>query len=228
MLVHLIEVRRRMLHIVIFFMLTFTIFFFLAPNLFHTMIGPLLAVLPNKDSLIATQITTPVLTPIKLAADAALLCTTPYILLQTWLFAAPGLYQRERCTLGWAIVCSLLLFFLGLLFSFYFVLPIMFNFFASAIPTGVRLMPDMAYTVDFITRMLLIFGLCFQVPLICLLLVRVQLLTVTTLKMIRPYIIVGAFTLGMLLTPPDVLSQIMLAAPLCVLYEAGILLARFG
>lgn len=227
MLVHLIELRRRVIHSVVFYIGAFVIFFSLAPNLFYMLVSSLLAILPGQDSLVATQITAPLLTPIKLAADAALLCTMPYILLQTWLFAAPGLYRQERRAFGFAIVGSLALFFLGLLFGFYFVLPFMFEFFAHALPKGVRLLPDMAYAVDFITRMLLIFGLCFQVPLICLLLVRLQLLNITTLKMIRPYIIVAAFTIGMLLTPPDVLSQLMLAIPLCLLYEIGILLARW-
>lgn len=228
MLIHLIELRRRMLQIALFFIISFTLFFCFAPNLFHALVSSLLAVLPNQDSLIATQITTPLLTPIKLAADAALLCTVPYILSHAWLFAAPGLYSRERGALGWAIVCSLVLFSLGLSFGFYCVLPFMFEFLAHALPSGVRLMPDMGYAVDFITRMLLIFGLCFQVPLVCMMLVRLQLLQITTLKQIRPYVIVIAFILGMLLTPPDVFSQIMLAIPLCLLYEIGILFAQFA
>jgi len=226
MLSHLIELRRRVLHVVIFFMALFGLFFFLAPNLFHTLVLPLLNVLPTDDSLIAMQITTPLFTPVKIAADAAILTTAPFALLHAWRFASPGLYRRERNNFRWAIVGSLLLFFLGLLFGFYLVLPFMFGFFAKAVPTGVRLMPDMGYAVDFITRMLLIFGLCFQIPLLCMLLVRLRLVTVATLKMIRPYVVVLAFILGMLLTPPDVLSQILVAAPLCLLYEFGILLAR--
>lgn len=225
MLSHLLEFRRRMLHVVAFFMLLFLLFFFLAPNLFHTLVFPLLNVLPADDSLIAMHITTPLMTPVKLAADAALLCTAPFALLHAWRFSSPGLYQRERNSVRWAIVGSLLLFFLGMLFSFFLILPFMFGFFARAVPTGVRLMPDMGYAIDFITRMLLTFGLCFQIPLVCWLLARLQLVSLATLKMIRPYIIVVAFTVGMLLTPPDVLSQIMLAVPLCLLYEAGIVLA---
>lgn len=228
MLPHLLELRRRSLHVILFFVALFTLFFFLAPNLFHALIRPLLNVLSANDALIATQITTPVFTPIKLAADAAMLGTTPFALLHAWYFARPGLYQRESRGFFWAITCSLLLFFTGILFGFYLVLPFMFDFFARAMPAGVRLMPDMGYAVDFITRMLLIFGLCFQIPLLCMLLVRMQLLNIATLKMMRPYVIVMAFIIGMLLTPPDVLSQIMLAVPLCLLYEAGIFLARFG
>ena len=228
MLSHLLEFRRRMLQVIVFFIVAFALFYFLAPHLFHAMVLPLLRVLPVSDSLIATQITTPLLTPIKLAADAAILCTAPFALFHAWQFASPGLYRHERRGLLWAISSSLALFFTGISFGFYLVLPFMFEFFARALPTGVRLMPDMGYALDFITRIVLIFGLCFQVPLLCWLFVRLQLVSLAGLKKIRPYMIVIAFTLGMLLTPPDVFSQVMLAVPLCLLYEAGIFFARFG
>ena len=227
MLSHLLELRRRTLLVITVFAAFCLLFFFFAPNLFHQLVSPLLNVLPTQEPLIATQITTPLLTPIKLAADAALLCTAPFALLQIWYFASPGLYRRERNSLRWAIVGSMLLFSMGVLFCFYVVLPFMLQFFAHSVPVGVRLMPDIAYAVDFITRMLLLFGLCFQVPLLCFLLVYFHLITVESLKSIRPYIIVTAFTIGMLLTPPDVISQIMLAVPLCLLYELGIIVAIF-
>ena len=224
---HLLELRRRTLRVVVVFMAFCLLFFYLAPNLFHQLVLPLLRVLPMPDPLIATQLTTPLLTPIKLAADAALLCTMPYALLQIWYFSSPGLYRRERNGLRWAIISSMSLFCAGVLFCFYVILPFMLQFFAHAVPVGVRLMPDIAYAVDFITRMLLLFGLCFKVPLLCFLLVYLNIMKLTTLKTIRPYVIVAAFTIGMLLTPPDVLSQIMLAIPLCLLYELGIILAIF-
>lgn len=227
MLNHLLELRRRTLYVMMTFAGLFLLFFFFAPNLFHQLVSPLLQVLPVQNPLIATQITTPLLTPIKLAADAAMMCTAPFALLQIWYFAAPGLYRRERRSLRVAIIASVLLFCLGMLFCFYVILPFMLQFFATSVPAGVRLMPDITYAVDFITRMLLLFGLCFQVPLLCLLLVHLQVTDVTSLKAIRPYVIVAAFTIGMLLTPPDVLSQVMLAIPLCLLYELGIILAIF-
>ena len=227
MLNHLLELRRRTLYVMMTFAGLFLLFFFFAPNLFHQLVSPLLQVLPVQNPLIATQITTPLLTPIKLAADAAMMCTAPFALLQIWYFAAPGLYRRERRSLRVAIIASVLLFCLGMLFCFYVVLPFMLQFFATSVPAGVRLMPDITYAVDFITRMLLLFGLCFQVPLLCLLLVHLQVTDVTSLKAIRPYVIVAAFTIGMLLTPPDVLSQVMLAIPLCLLYELGIILTIF-
>lgn len=222
---HLLELRRRALYVIVIFFCFFLLFFYFANDLFHALVKPLLDALQNNDSLIATQITSPVLTPLKLAADAAMLCTAPFALWQTWRFIAPGLYRHERYNLRGAMITSLLLFCLGILFCFYIVLPFMFQFFAKAVPLGVRLMPDMAYALGFITRMMLLFGFCFQVPLLCLTLVRLQWVDVELLKKVRPYVIVAAFTVGMLLTPPDVFSQIMLALPLCLLYELGILLA---
>lgn len=228
MLSHLLELRRRTLHIILVFASLFLLFFFYANDLFHALVSPLLAALPKQDSLIATHITSPVLTPINLAADAAMLCTAPFALLQLWRFVAPGLYKQERYNLRKAIIISLLLFCFGVLFCFFLVLPFMFQFFTKAVPLGVRLMPDMAAALDFITHMLLIFGFSFQVPLLCMTLVRLEWIDLALLKKIRPYVIVAAFAIGMLLTPPDVLSQIMLAVPLCLLYELGVFLAALG
>ncbi len=224
---HLLELRRRSIFILLWFAIFFIAFFFLANELFQVLVSPLLHTLSAGDDLIATQIASPVFTPLKLAADAALLLTAPYALFHLWRFISPGLYQKEQQALRSALILSLLLFIAGVAFCYYLVLPFMFQFFIHALPKGVRYMPDMAYALDFITRMLLLFGLCFQVPLICLTLVRLQLINVHTLKKIRPYVIVAAFIIGMLLTPPDVFSQIMLAVPLCLLYEAGIILAIY-
>ncbi|ARH01445.1 twin-arginine translocase subunit TatC [Legionella micdadei] len=225
MISHLLELRRRALYVLSLFLVLFLLFFFYANSLFHALVKPLLNALPNQDPLIAIQITSPVFIPIKLAADAAMLCCAPFALLQLWRFAAPGLYKNERCSLRSMIMTSLLLFCLGVLFCFYLILPYMFQFFVKAVPAGVRLMPDMSEALDFITRMLLLFGLCFQVPLLCLTFVSLGWTDLSVLKKIRPYVIVAAFIVGMLLTPPDVVSQIMLAVPLCLLYELGLILA---
>ncbi|ASQ44643.1 twin-arginine translocase subunit TatC [Legionella clemsonensis] len=227
MLNHLLELRRRAIYVLSFFVLFFCGFFFFANHLFQILVTPLLQALGTHDSLIATQITSPVLTPLKLAANAAILCTSPFILLQLWQFIAPALYYHERYNLRFFLLISLALFLLGLLFCYYIVLPFMFQFFAHAVPSGVRLLPDIAYALDFITRMLMVFGFCFQIPLLSLILVRLGWADLALLKKIRPYAIVAAFTIGMLLTPPDVLSQIMLAVPLCLLYEFGLLLTAF-
>jgi sec-independent protein translocase protein TatC len=224
MLNHLLELRRRGLQILICFCCLFGIFFFFANDLYHALIKPLLQVLSTQDELIATQVTSPLFTPLQLAIDAALLGSAPFILMHFWRFVSPGLYPEEQYILRIALISSLLLFLAGVLFCFYLVLPFMFHYFAQALPKGVRFMPDMASALDFITRMLVIFGFCFQVPLLCFVLVRLNIISVPTLKKIRPYVIVGSFILGMILTPPDVFSQIMLAIPLCLLYEAGIIL----
>ena len=226
MLSHLIELRRRTLYALIFYIGAFSLFFFFAPHLFHQLVSPLLSVLPLDGSLIAIELTTTLMMPIKLAADASMLVSAPFVLWHAWQFASPGLHRHERSPLGWAIVFSLLLFFIGVLFGFYVVLPFLFQFFVSALPSGVHFMPDMAYAIDFITRTLLLFGLCFQIPLVCVVLICMRIISVTTLIAARPYFVVTAFIVGMLLTPPDVFSQIMLAVPLCLLYESGIILSK--
>jgi sec-independent protein translocase protein TatC len=227
MLNHLLELRRRGLYTLICFGILFLFFFFLANDLFQALVTPLLHTLSAQDSLIATHVTSPIFTPLKLAADAAMLLSTPFALFQFWRFISPGLYKKEQRILRITLILSLFLFLAGVLFCFYLVLPLMFHFFAHSLPKGVRYMPDIGYAVDFITHMLLIFGLCFQVPLICFVLVRLKIIEVMTLKKIRPYVIVSAFIVGMLLTPPDVFSQIMLAVPLCFLYETGLVLAIY-
>lgn len=224
---HLFELRRRSIRVLLWFGVLFLLFFLRANDLFHVLVRPLLHTLSDQEGLIATHITTPVFTPLKLAADAAILLSAPYALFHLWRFISPGLYKTEQTTLRWAIMLSLTLFMAGVLFCFYLVLPLMFQFFAKALPKGVRYMPDMAYAMDFITHMLLLFGFCFQVPLICFTLVRLAVINTDMLKTMRPYVIVSAFILGMLLTPPDVFSQIMLAIPLCLLYELGIILAMY-
>lgn len=228
MLIHLLELRRRALYVVLWFISIFALFFFIANDVYHFLVYPLAHLLPQQQALIATQVTSAVLTPLKLASDSALLLSIPFALYQLWRFISPGLYKKEQQHIRGLISLSLLLFFCGALFCFYLVLPFMFQFFINALPKGVLLMPDMASSMEFITHMLILFGLCFQVPLICLLLVHIHVVDVSTLKKIRPYMIVLAFILGMLLTPPDVLSQVMLALPLCALYELGIILALFA
>jgi sec-independent protein translocase protein TatC len=227
MLTHLIELRRRALFVLVCFGILFLLFYCISDKLFHFLVKPLLNVLPDQTGLIATQVTSSLVTPLKLAADAAMLLSAPFALFQLWRFISPGLYQKEQQFLRGAIFLSMVLFFVGMLCCFYLVLPFMFQFFYQAIPKDVRFMPDMAHAIEFITRMLLLFGLCFQIPLITLVLVHLNIIDVLTLKNIRPYVIVSAFIIGMLLTPPDVFSQLMLALPICLLYEFGILLAFY-
>lgn len=227
MINHLIEIRSRLLQTLVIFVGFFILFFCMSSQLLQILITPLLRILSRDTPLIITQITSAFFTPTKLAVDAAILATTPIALIHAWRFIAPGLYTRERKPVRWALGCSLLLFVTGVLFCFYLVLPFMLQFFVQSAPPGTHLMPDIIPTVDFITHMLWVFGLCFQIPMVCAVAVRMRLISFTSLKNLRPYAIVCAFVLGMLLTPPDVFSQVLLAVPLCLLYELGIVLALF-
>jgi sec-independent protein translocase protein TatC len=225
MLEHLIELRRRLFYSIICFAVFFIIYFHYASTLFQYLSQPLRQVLPQDSKIIATQIISTVITPLKLAFHTALISSLPFLLYQLWRFIAPGLYKHERQQFRILILTTCILFLTGLLFCYFIAMPILFRFFSTSLPTGVQLMPDMALNLDFILYMMMLFGLCFQLPLICLVMAKMQWITVTQYKNYRPYVIVSAFILGMLLTPPDVISQIILALPLCLLYEVGILLA---
>jgi sec-independent protein translocase protein TatC len=226
MLNHLLELRQRALIVLGVFAGMFVLCYCFSAELFHILFQPVLQVLRPQESLIATRLTSPVLTPLSVAGDFAMMGTAPVALFHFWHFIAPGLYPHERQKLSTVIIPSLLLFCLGMIFCFFIMLPLMFQFFTKATPAEVRMMPDIAVTLGFITQMLILSGFCFQVPLVCLMLVKLRWVSVSLLKTIRPYVIVAAFILGMLLTPPDVLSQILLAVPLCLLYEIGIRLAN--
>lgn len=224
MLAQLIELRQRLIKIIILFFTIFLSFLWLSPQLFHYLISPLTRELPSTYTLVATQITTPAVTPFIVALDFALIATIPYILFHLWKFIAPALYPHERKNLRLTITLSIFLFFLGGAFCFYVALPLILKFLVNAIPSGVKFMPEMSITIDFITHMIILFGFCFQVPLLSVLLVKARIIELKTLKQMRPYWIVISFILGMIFTPPDVLSQITLAIPLCLLYELGIIL----
>ncbi len=220
------EFRQRMLHIACVFFGFFGFAFWYAAPLCHWYLYPLLDHLPNRHSLIATQITSPLFMPLTIAFNIALLCVMPYSLYQIWRFVSPGLYPNEKRRFGQVMVISLSLFIFGLLFCYFLILPFMFHWIIHAVPKDVTFMPDISAATQFITKMMLIFGSSFQIPLVCAILVHTKLVRRQQLLNLRPYMIVGAFTLGMLLTPPDVLSQIILALPLWILYESGIWLTR--
>jgi len=202
-------------------------FFYFSHAVFQYLVSPLQRILPADEAIVAIGVTSPIATPLKLALNTALLCVIPCILFHIWRFTSPALYRAERVSMGGVFVVSLCLFITGVLFCYYVILPFMFHLFYMMRPPHVRFLPDMSSTVDFILHMLIIFGLCFQLPLICVILVRANVISVDALKKMRPYVIVLAFIMGMLLTPPDVLSQLMLAIPLCLLFEAGLLFLRF-
>lgn len=224
---HLIELRTRLLRSGIAIII---VFLFLAPwarNLYTFLAHPLLAHLPKGGSMIATEVTTPFLVPMKIAIMTAFLITLPHTLYQLWAFVAPALYAHEKKLVAPLIVGSTFLFFCGMSFAYFFVFPVVFGFISKVTPVGVAMMTDIGKYLDFVLTLFLAFGITFEVPIIVIILVRMGFIEVAKLKEWRPYMIVGAFVMGALFTPPDIVSQTMLAVPLWLLYELGIFLSKF-
>jgi len=225
---HLVELRTRLLHAVVAVLLVFICLFPWASDLYTLLAQPLLARLPKGGQMIATDVTTPFFVPLKVAMMAAFLIALPYILYQIWRFVAPGLYAHEKRLVWPLIVASTLLFFCGMAFAYFAVFPVVFGFITASAPQGVAVMTDIDKYLSFVLTMFMAFGITFQVPVAVVLLVRMGFVTVEKLREIRPYMIVGAFVVGAIFTPPDVVSQFMLAMPLWLLYEAGIVVASWG
>jgi sec-independent protein translocase protein TatC len=224
---HLIELRDRLLRSVIGLVLVFIALFPFANKIYHLLAEPMLSKLPIGGQMIATAVTTPFFVPMKVAMLAAFVISLPHTLYQIWSFVAPGLYVHERKFMAPLIVASTLLFFTGMAFAYYLVFPVVFGFITHAAPEGVAVMTDIGNYLDFVMTMFIAFGIAFEVPIAVVVLVRFNLVKIQTLKDIRAYVIVGAFVIGAIFTPPDVISQVMLAVPLWLLYEAGIIFARF-
>lgn len=218
---HLTELRQRVLFALFFLFITFGICFLFSQALYEQLALPLLRQLPAKK-MIATAITTPFVAPLKLSFVTAIFLTIPFIFWQGWQFVAPGLYQHEKKVLKLALCVGTLLFYAGAVFAYFVVFPLLFRFFSALAPQGVVLMPDMQAYLEFSLRLLMIFGAVFEIPLVMFVLARLGLVKPQTFIEKRPYIIVLAFVIGMLVTPPDVLSQIVVAVPMCLLYELGI------
>lgn len=224
---HLIELRSRLLRIVVVFLAVLIGLLPFANKIYTLLAHPLLAKLPADGQMIATAVTTPFFVPMKVAMLAAFIISLPHTLYQAWAFIAPGLYLHERRFMAPIVITSTLLFFAGMAFAYFLVFPVVFGFITSTAPEGVAVMTDIGNYLDFVITLFIAFGMAFEVPIAVVLLVRFGLADIKTLKEIRSYIIVGAFVLGAIFTPPDVISQIMLAVPLWLLYEAGILAAGF-
>ena len=222
---HLIELRDRLLRVVIAFVVVFLGLFHWAQDLYALLAQPMLAVLPKGGQMIATEVITPFLVPIKVAMMTAFLITLPHTLYQIWAFIAPGLYQHEKKLGVPLIIASVLLFLCGMAFAYFLVFPVVFGFVVGVAPVGVAVMTDIGKYLDFVMTMFLAFGVTFEVPIVVILLVKMDMVSVAKLREIRPYVIVGAFVIGAIFTPPDIISQFMLAVPLWLLYEAGILVA---
>ena len=223
---HLLELRDRLLRALVAVGLAFLPCVFYANDLFTFLAQPLIAKLPQGSNLIATGVMSPFTTPFKLSFFAGLLIAMPYVIYQLWAFVAPGLYRHERRFAVPLLVSAILLFYVGIAFAYYFVFPVMFEFFAHTTPKGVAMMTDINNYLDFVLTMFLCFGLAFQVPVAVVLLVVMGVVPIDKLKTNRGYVLIGLFILAALLTPPDAISQVSLAIPMYLLYEGGILMAR--
>jgi len=224
---HLVELRDRLLRCAIALIVVFGLLFYWARDLYAILAQPLLASLPAGGQLIATEVTAPFLVPIKVTLMAALVIALPYLLYQIWAFVAPGLYAHEKKLVVPLIITSTLLFLCGMAFAYFLVFPVVFAFIIKVAPEGVAVMTDIGKYLDFVLTLFLAFGVTFEVPVAVVILVRMGMVSVAKLREIRPYVIVGAFVIGAIFTPPDVVSQFMLAVPLWILYELGIFVAQW-
>ena len=224
---HLIELRNRILRCLGAVVIIFLPLFYFANEIYAYISEPLRAFLPEGTSMIATEVASPFLTPFKLSLFMALFCAMPYILHQVWRFIAPGLYANEKQIAFPLLLSSVLLFYAGMSFAFYVVFPLMFGFFTSKVPDGVVMMTDINRYLDFVLKLFFAFGLAFEIPIATMLLIWTGATDVKSLRRKRPFVIIGCFVVGMLLTPPDVISQILLAVPMWLLFELGIIFSRF-
>lgn len=226
LLSHLVELRSRLLKATVAVLVIFFILAPFAPRIFSLVATPLMQVLPEGNSMIATKPASPLFTPFKLSFFTALFLAMPVVLYQTWAFIAPGLYQREKKVAIPLLISSIVLFYLGIAFAYFVVFPLMFGFFTAVAPTDVAVMTDIEEYLSFIITIFFAFGLAFEVPIATVLLVWARFTTPEKLGKARAYVFLGAFVLGMILTPPDMISQTLLAIPVYLLYEAGIFMAR--
>jgi sec-independent protein translocase protein TatC len=222
---HLIELRDRLLRAAIAWIVLFVCLFPFANDLYSLLAQPLLSKLPAGGQMIATEVVTPFFVPIKVAMMAAFLGALPYILYQVWSFIAPGLYSHERKLILPLVAASLILFACGMAFAYFLVFPVVFGFIVGIAPQGVAVMTDIGKYLDFVITMFLAFGITFEVPIVVIALALTGMVEIQKFKEARPYVIVGAFVIGAIFTPPDVVSQIMLAVPLWLLYELGVIVA---
>jgi len=223
---HLMELRDRMIRIVAGLAVILVALLPFANELYSFVAEPLLRHLPAQSTMVAIDVASPFLTPFKLVLLLAFVITIPWTLYQLWSFVAPGLYRHEKRLVMPLLVSSSLLFYLGMVFAYFVVFPLVFGFFTRVTPDGVTMMTDISRYLDFVIKMFLAFGIAFEVPVFTFVMVRTGITTVEALSNARSYVIVAAFVLGMLLTPPDVISQVLLAIPVWLLFELGLLMSR--
>jgi sec-independent protein translocase protein TatC len=224
---HLVELRTRLVRSIVAVVVVLVVLFPFAKDIYALLAQPLLRVLPQGSTMIATDVTGTFLVPLKVTLMTAFLIALPYVLWQAWAFVAPGLYQHEKRLVLPVLVSSVLFFACGMAFAYFFVFPVAFGFFAGYTPVGVQMMTDIDKYLSFVLTMFIAFGITFETPVVVVVLVRMGVVSLEKLKSIRPYVIVGAFVVGAIFTPPDVISQSLLAVPLWLLFELGLLLARF-
>lgn len=228
LLAHLMELRSRILRAVLAVLIIFFPLYYVANELYSFLAAPLLSAMPEgAPGMIATQVASPFLTPFKLALVCAFFLAIPFVLHQIWAFVAPGLYRHEKRFAVPLLFSSVVLFYAGMAFAYFVVFPLAFAFFTAVAPEGVSIATDIAAYLDFVLKILFAFGFAFEIPIATFLMVLTGITDVESLKAKRAYVVVGCFVAGMLLTPPDVISQTLLALPMWALYEAGILFARF-
>jgi len=223
LIAHLTELRDRLLRSVLSVMIIFPGLFYFRNEIYSYISAPLREYLPEATSMIATEVASPFLAPFKLTLILSVFVAMPYILHQLWSFIAPGLYSNEKRIAMPLLVSSILLFYLGISFAFYVVFPLVFAFFTGIAPEGVTVMTDIGKYLDFVLKLFFAFGLAFEIPIATVLMVWSGATDVPSLKKKRPYVVVGCFVVGMLLTPPDIISQVLLAIPMWLLFELGIL-----
>jgi len=222
---HLVELRDVLLRSVVAILVIFISLFPFANEVYSFIAAPIISVLPQGSNIIAIGVISPFLTPLKMALIIAVYLAMPYLLYQIWKFIAPALYIHEKQMIVPLVISSTILFYAGLLFSFYIVFPVIFGFLSSIGPSIVDFTPDIQYYLDFVLKVSFAFGVAFEVPIATILLIMFGVTTVENLKKNRPYVVIGAFVLGMLLTPPDIISQTLIAIPMWLLFEAGLIFA---
>ena len=223
---HLRELRARILKSLVVILICFLSLIYFSNDIYLILSEPLLSFLPENSSMIATEVASPFLTPLKLTFFVSLLLSMPFLLNQIWKFIAPGMYENEKSLSFLLILSSLILFYLGILFTYFLVLPLVFGFFTGAAPQGILIMTDISRYLDFVLSLMFAFSIAFEIPILIFLLIWSGITTSEKLRNARPYVIISCFIVGMLVTPPDVISQSLLAIPAWALFEIGLAAAN--
>ncbi|MDB9959604.1 twin-arginine translocase subunit TatC [Gammaproteobacteria bacterium] len=223
---HLLELRSRLIRVIICLGVLFLAGIPFASEIYGFVASPLLSILPEGSSMIATQVTSPFMAPIKLVLFAALLITMPYLFYEIWMFMSPGLYKNEKTFVMPLMITTIILFTAGIAFAYFIVCPIIFKFFIASAPNSIQVMTDISQYLNFIIKLVFAFGIAFEIPVATFLLIKSGIVKKDSLIKSRPYLIILFFVIGMLLTPPDIFSQLFLAIPMWVLFELGLLVSR--